>query len=117
MKVFSYVDLPKVPNELIEEIYQSIDDKDFRTSYKGYTLYHCKPNLKRFVLDLFGDGFTCAIQAITNEQPIHIDYGRVTAFNYIVELGGNNILTSFYNDLDGQDEIENICIEPFRWHK
>lgn len=117
MNNFEYINLPKIPDELIPELYQSIKDDDVRQSYIGYTLYHFKPNLKQFILNLFGEGFTCAIQVIAGEQPIHIDYGREVAHNYIIDLGGEHVTTSFYKDLTGLDKLENICIEPHRWHK
>lgn len=47
-------------------------------------------------------------------HPIHIDYGRKYAFNYFIDLGGNNVWTHWY-DKD-KNKIESHKIEPFRWH-
>ena len=48
-------------------------------------------------------------------HPIHIDYGRQYAFNYILTLGGSNPVTSWYLD-DKTTVVEEYNIEEKRWH-
>jgi hypothetical protein len=44
----------------------------------------------------------------------HVDYGRKYAFNYFIDLGGDNVWTHWYDN--NYNIIESHCIEPFRWH-
>jgi hypothetical protein len=48
-------------------------------------------------------------------HPVHIDYGRQYAFNYILTLGGSNPVTSWYMD-DKTTVVEEYNIEEKRWH-
>jgi len=48
-------------------------------------------------------------------HPVHIDYGRHYAFNYILTLGGSNPVTSWYLD-DKTTVVEEYNIEEKRWH-
>jgi hypothetical protein len=54
-------------------------------------------------------------QIIKNASIIHKDKNGVRfRLTYLIEPGGDNVLTKFYND--DQEEIDSIQIEPFRWH-
>jgi hypothetical protein len=48
-------------------------------------------------------------------HPIHIDYGRKYAFNYILTLGGPDPITSWY-EKDKTTLVEEYRIEEKRWH-
>jgi hypothetical protein len=48
-------------------------------------------------------------------HPIHFDYGRKYAFNYILTLGGSRPITSWYLD-DKETVVEEYFIEEKRWH-
>lgn len=47
-------------------------------------------------------------------HPIHFDYGRKYAFNYFLDLGGDNVWTHWY-DAD-RNRIESHKIQAHRWH-
>jgi hypothetical protein len=49
-------------------------------------------------------------------HPIHIDYGRKFAFNYILTLGANNLPITTWYENDKTTIIEQHAIEPNRWH-
>lgn len=46
-------------------------------------------------------------------HPIHIDYGRKYAFNYFIDLGGDDVYTHWY-DAD-KNKIESHKVELNRW--
>jgi hypothetical protein len=45
---------------------------------------------------------------------IHYDYGRKYAFNYFIDLGGDNVCTHWYDD--NKNRIESHKIQAYRWH-
>lgn len=47
-------------------------------------------------------------------HPIHYDYGRKYAFNYLLNTGGEDVWTCWYDS--DKKLIEKHKIEPFRWH-
>jgi hypothetical protein len=46
--------------------------------------------------------------------PIHKDWSRSFPVNYVIEAGGNNVITSWYND--DHSLIEEHKIKPNKWH-
>ena len=51
----------------------------------------------------------------TGVHPTHIDYGRKYAINYIINTGGDNVKT-YWTDNSKNNIIEELVIEPKRWH-
>jgi hypothetical protein len=47
---------------------------------------------------------------------MHTDYGRKYAFNYIIDTGGDDVRTNWYDNIIDKNIIESHKIEPFRWH-
>jgi len=54
-------------------------------------------------------------QCIGPSIPIHKDIARDTCFNYILNTGGDNVETVWYDD--NYKEIHREYIEPNRWHQ
>jgi collagenase-like PrtC family protease len=48
-------------------------------------------------------------------HPTHFDYGRNYAINYIIDPGGDDVVTYWTED-DRHTVIKEIKIEPRRWH-
>lgn len=83
-----------------------------------------------FTESIFDFPHNTNVQVIKKGLPIHIDFGRKYAYNFIIETGGDDVKTCFYNRTDFYyDEnnklrpknafstIEEICIPAMQWHK
>lgn len=46
--------------------------------------------------------------------PMHKDWSRWYPVNYVIDTGGTNVVTSWYDDK--KKLLESHTIEPFRWH-
>jgi hypothetical protein len=72
------------------------------------------------VLDLLQPHFDFDItnsvfyQYIGQRLGIHTDYGRKTVTNYVINTGGENVVTKWFS---GSDVIFETIIEEKRWHK
>lgn len=51
----------------------------------------------------------------TGVHPTHFDYGRNYAINYIIDAGGDDVVT-YWTDDTRHNVIKEIKIEPRRWH-
>jgi hypothetical protein len=111
-----YLDLPRLPDELIDEIYKSLEGID-RFPYKNdqYKSFEATPPLVEFTQKLFDFEHNTAVQIIKDHLIIHKDAFRTRAYNYVIEPGGANVQTCFYDD--NENLIESHCIELHRWHK
>jgi hypothetical protein len=119
MICFKYLDLSTVPEDLIVEVYNSIDQALPLTEkqFDHYKIFQCNENLTDFVSKLFEHPIYCGIQVIKQGQEIHRDFGRTVAYNYIIEPGGSSVTTNFYTDLVGSKKIESVLINPSKWHQ
>lgn len=118
---FEYIDfLPTVPDELIKEIYESINAPNYWLNKKtdSYSVFPGTEKIYNFIHSQLDTRYRASIQVIKNTIPIHIDIGRSIVFNYIIDTGGDNIHTIFYSkNNDDYTVIESHCIESFKWHK
>lgn len=119
-----YLDLPKIPEELIVDIYQTIrntpanqrhSNKEGTDAEKhgAWNSIKASENLKTFLKSLFDFDHDVHIFVLSDDLPMHTDNTRDVAYNYVLETG--NAVTNFH-DADGNITEENL-IKPFVWHK
>lgn len=115
MKDIEYLDLPKVPQYLIEPIQDIIN----KPSNADYTFYKTKPtskNLDDYLHTLFTFSFYSEYQVIYKGLPIHIDRGnRLIAYNYLLDPGGDNVFTHIYSS--DRKILQSEKLVPFKWHR
>ncbi len=113
---FQYIDKPALPHDLILEIYKSLENPNIFgiPGYNDYEIFDATDPLKDFTHSLFDFDHSTRVQKITNDLYIHKDINRREAYNYIIELGGSNVETCFYNDKF--ELTEKYIIEKNKWH-
>jgi hypothetical protein len=119
-----YLDLPKIPEDLIVDIYQtirntapkerhSVPEETDAEKYNAWNSIKASDKLKAFVKSLFDFEHDVHIFVLSDNLPVHKDNTRDIAYNYVLETGDAS--TNFHNS----DKVltEEHKIEPFRWHK
>lgn len=121
MTNFEYINyLPIVPEEIITEIILSTKKPNLWGGHRAdvYQLFECTRKIYDFIHTHLDNNYRANIQVIKNTLPIHVDIGRSSVFNYIIDTGGEDIYTIFYRkDNENYTVIESHNIEPFKWHK
>jgi hypothetical protein len=139
--LFSYLNLPQLPEELELLCLKNIEliDNDLRLNELnklegiGHSITYIPQTVQNWLLkNILLPNFNPVPTEMTTKtmlhvshyikhtegtgvHPTHIDYGRTYAINYIINTGGNNVKT-FWTD-DGKNNIvEELTIEPRRWH-
>lgn len=119
-----YLDLPKIPEELIVDIYQTIRNtapKERHSVPEGtdaeknnaWNSIKASDKLKEFTRSIFDFEHDVHIFMLAGNLPTHTDNTRDVAYNYVLETGGAS--TNFH-DAD-KTLIEEHAILPFCWHK
>ena len=119
-----YLDLPKIPDYLLVDIYQTIRNTsaaDRHSNKEGtdaeksaaWNSIKASDKLKQFVAPLFEDEHDVHIFVLSADLPMHKDNTRDAAYNYVLETG--NALTNFHNN--DETIIESHSITTFQWHK
>jgi hypothetical protein len=115
---FKYCDeLPQIPTSIIEEVYLSLNTDNLwgKPNSSIYTIHQSKPKLVQWILKYFEKDYVVRVQKIRDDVYPHLDSNRTYVFNYLVETGGDKVLTHFHNTK--KDIIESYQIEPNRWHR
>lgn len=119
-----YLDLPKIPEELIVDIYQtirntvpkerhSVPENTDAEKHNAWNSIKASDRLKEFTRSIFEFEHDVHIFVLSGNLPVHKDNTRDVAYNYVLETGGAS--TNFHDADKVLAEEHNI--EPFRWHK
>ena len=84
--------------------------------YRSY-MYNCN-TLCRLLQPLFNFDITnrIFIQIVKKGISIHKDVGRSKIYNYLLDTGGDNVYTRFYDE-DKETELFKINIPLHTWHQ
>jgi len=139
--LFSYLNLPQVPIELEQLCLKNIDliDNDLRLNELnkkegiGHSITYLPVDVKTWIFkniltpnfnlldpEMLGRAMLHVSHYIKHPEgngthPIHFDYGRNYALNYIIDTGGPNAST-YWTSEDKQTVLFETIIEPKRWH-
>lgn len=119
-----YLDLPKIPEDIIVDIYQtirntapkerhSVPEGTDAEKYNAWNSIKASDKLKEFTKSLFNFEHDVHIFVLSGDLPVHKDNTRDVAYNYVLETGGAS--TNFHNA--DKMLVEEHNIEPFCWHK
>ena len=117
-RYIQYLNLPKIPNDIITqaisnipaciEKYSKPNSNYIWTDFDNKNLdAWCKKNI---CADIY-----FAFQIMTGDLKIHKDIGTQIKFCYIIEPGGDNVLTTFYGE-DSLTPLDSYLIEAEKWH-
>jgi hypothetical protein len=133
---FSYLQIPTLPKELEELCLKNIDlidnDPELNGLNKkegvGHNITWCPPEVISWINTNIHDKLNLPRQGVTLHvshyikhtegngiHPIHFDYGRNYAINYVLDTGGSDVITSWYED-DKTTIVDQVEIEQSKWH-
>jgi hypothetical protein len=119
-----YLDLPKIPEHLIVDVYQTIRNTAPKErhavpegtdaeKYNAWNSIKASDKLKEFISGIFDFEHDIHIFVLSDDLPVHKDNTRDVAYNYVLETGSAS--TNFHDE--DKTLIEEHKIETFRWHK
>jgi hypothetical protein len=113
------LDWQSLPNSLIDDNLESILKLKDCSPFPDYENFRQYKIENKDLLDLIQKNFSFDVynntyyQVIKNDLPIHVDI-RKSAFNYIINAGGNEVYTVFYDD--NENELFKINLPKYKWH-
>jgi hypothetical protein len=124
-----YLNFPQVPEELLdsfEDIIAKTSELLPKTPQRQKEQLEYFQNkaigqeLDQWLHGIFKFKFYAKYQIIYRGIPIHTDKGayegdRKYAINYLLDLGGTNVITTVYDD-DMKTVLQSECLELKRWH-
>jgi hypothetical protein len=118
----NYINYPSIPEELllsVDEIISLPAEANLVKEFQTFWNKKINPELEEWLRSSFKMKFYAYYQVIHHKIPIHYDKpafkgDRRIAFNYLLDLGGDNVITSIY-DKDYKT-LESKCLPLKKWH-
>jgi len=114
--------IPQIPNDIIDKFTED-EIRKIPRDFSGveppnnvvpkYSLHTAPQEIKSFLQPYFDNDVDISFQLITQDLPIHKDFGRTNCYNYIINTGGN-VNTVWYDD--DLNEIEREIFPNNVWH-
>jgi hypothetical protein len=119
-RYIQYLNLPKIPQYVIDSLIRDVEQHRAHHNSNKYGNVYVWSDLSTDLLNTWcreniSDEMYYGLQLMPNDVPIHQDVGTKIKINYLIDTGGNNVLTNFY-DNDGTTELASYCIDVGRWH-
>jgi hypothetical protein len=123
MKYIKYLNIPTVPEELLDSIDSIVNQNKENMIVRDFQHFQYKtinPKLDKWVYSVFKMNCYAKYQVIYNGIPIHKDNpafpgDRRIAFNYLLETGGTNVVTTVYDE-DKITIMQSERIPVKTWH-
>lgn len=113
-----YLNLPSIPQDLVDRLVYDFDQYERKWTSKehNYTWSDSfNEEINEWCRKNICEDMYFAFAIIEGNIPPHKDGGTLTKLSYLLRTGGDNVITSFYNE--EQTEVTHaVKIEPFRWH-
>lgn len=105
-----------VPEELILPVEQVLELPNFFTGETpNYTIHEVQDDLREWLQKEFPDRTKFRYQTLTKTVPVHKDIGRTECINYIIDNGGQNVQTIWYEE-DYVTPTHNVILPERTWH-
>ncbi len=113
-----YLNLPNIPDYLLEELNQLLnnnkpEDRLFLT-YRWTSA--SKTKIEEWCNKNISENLIWGLQIITGDLDLHIDTPTRVKISYIIEPGGDNVITEFYKDFKSNVLLDTMKIDAKRWH-
>jgi hypothetical protein len=119
-RFIQYLNLPRVPDDILRQVPRDPAKYDqWINGVKNLETYKWSDQYNREV-NAWCQENICAemyfgFQMIFGCNEIHKDVGTLTKINYVIDTGGQSVMTNFFAD-DQQTVLASYEIEPHRWH-
>lgn len=117
MKCIDLLNYKQIPENLIISL-SEVEKRENIFKLKAYSYYRqflVNENLNDWLKTIFDFKFHASYQVIRNGISIHKDFNRNECFNYLINSGGKNVITNFYDD--NNILIDNMNIPEKIWHR
>jgi hypothetical protein len=114
----TFENFPEIPEDIIKEIYECAETQPnfFVVDwYPMFKTYRATEKILEWTNSVFKFPHNAHVQVIYGDLYIHTDIERTFAINYILETGGDNVQTCFYDEKNIL--LEKYVVQEKQWAK
>lgn len=117
--MYRYLNLPQIPNELIDNLSRNFDTYEISWSPRPEKGNYFKSKTGIDKISEWCKNNVCEsahwdFQIIKGDMPIHTDAATVSKLMYLIDTGGDNVVSEFY-DLEKSKLLESVVYEKNKW--
>jgi hypothetical protein len=114
---YKFLNIPSVPDHLILPVEEVLElENIFGGRSPNYTIHECQDELREYLQALFPECTKFRYQTLVHGVPVHKDRGRTTAINFILDTGGPNVQTIWYES-DQTTPAGSVVLPAKQWHE
>ena len=116
MDFIKYINLPPIPESLLNNIPNEISEYKVKVNY--FTFNWSESNnqeLNSWGRENISQDLYFAYMLIKGDLVLHKDVGTTLKLNYVINPGGSRVITRFWDD-NKKDIAAEYEIVPHRWH-
>jgi hypothetical protein len=107
--------LPKIPESIVQEIYNSArTKKNLVEKIDSYKWVAASDAIQQWCKENICTDMYWGVQIISNNLPVHKDIVTEIKLNYIIDSAGANVITKFYDD--DMNLIQTVEFEENEWY-
>ena len=118
-RYFQYLNLPTLPQSLIAKLNFDVTEYSRKTESQVLESFLWSDDhnrdLDKWGKEFVGSDLYFAFQIMGRDVPIHKDQGSICKLNYILDPGGNNVITQWWAD-DKITMLQEVTLKTGRWH-
>jgi hypothetical protein len=118
-RYIQYLNLPQIPDDLLQKINKDFNSYKKQPGHYNQDTYWWSDSFNNEINDWCQKNI-CAdmyfgFQASTGNLDLHKDHVTKTKLTYLLDCGGDNVLTEFFDD-DYRTKLATYIIQKNRWH-
>lgn len=113
-----YLNFPRIPDQIINQLSREFNQYQPKSRYGNGTYTWSDSfniDVNNWCQQYIAESMYFGFQIINQNLPIHKDIGTLIKLNYVIDTGGTNVVTKFW-DNDKTTLLASYKIEPNRWH-
>jgi hypothetical protein len=113
-RYIQYLNLPKIPDSIIKNLPKNFESYEtLNIDNYNWTKSH-NHDLNEWAQEHISEEMYFAFQIMTGDLPVHKDVDSKTKLLYIIDQGGDNVFTKFWDDKPNL--LDEYVIDKNRWH-
>ena len=118
-KYYQYVNLPKLPEDVLEKTNRNWHEYEKKDSGWKDNIYTWSDSFNTEINQWCKENICSSIywgfQIIRGDLPLHKDIGTKIKFVYLIDNGGPDVVTEWYDE-DQNTLVDSVILEKHRWH-
>ena len=114
-------EIPPLPQDLQNDIVKIVMENENQfvfnsPTYKNFGVFEVNERIIEWCKEHFKWNHRSSIRTIDNSLPVHIDMDNTVAYNFVLETGGEDVHTSWYESLaPNAKKIEDHVFPKGKW--